>query len=101
MIMQRSTHTTKGRTMTSNKSTKPNTSKKSKAIPFSAVRVDYAKAKDIDVTIASKRLRGKIRNAYGKDTTVTKWLDRHNKDNKDGNRYGDVTAAERKALLAL
>lgn len=76
-------------------------SRKSKPIPFSAVRVDYAKAHDLDVTIASKRLRSKIRNAYGKDTVVTKWLDRHNKDNKDGNRYGDVTAAERKALLSL
>lgn len=85
----------------SSKSPAKSKSRKSKAIPFSAVRVDYAKAHDLDVTIASKRLRAKIRNAYGKDTVVTKWLDRHNKDNKDGNRYGDVTAAERKALLSL
>lgn len=88
--------------MSSSKSpAKGSTSPKSKAIPFAAVRVDFAKAKDIDVTVASKRLRGKIRNAYGKNVVVTKWLDRHNKDNKDGNRYGDVTATERKALLSL
>lgn len=85
----------------SSKSPAKSPSRKSKAIPFSAVRVDYAKQHDLDVTVASKRLRSKIRNAYGKDTVVTKWLDRHNKDNKDGNRYGDVTAAERKALLSL
>jgi hypothetical protein len=83
----------------SSKSPKSNTSRK--PIPFAAVRVDYAAAKDMDVTKASKRLRGKIRSAYGKDVTITKWMDRHNKENKDGNRYGDVTAAERKALLSL
>jgi len=84
----------------SNKSTKSNTSRK--PIPFAAVRVDYAKQHNIsDVTKASKRLRAKIRGAYGKNPVVTKWMDRHNKDNRDGNRYGSVTAAERKALLSL
>jgi hypothetical protein len=83
----------------SNKST---STKSRKPIPFAAVRVDYAKAHDMsDVTKASKRLRAKIRGAYGKDATVTKWVDRHNKDNRDGNRYGTCTAAERKALLSL
>jgi hypothetical protein len=87
--------------MASSKSASP--SKSRKPIPFAAVRVDYAKAHDMsdDVTKASKRLRAKIRGAYGKDPVVTKWVDRHNKDNRDGNRYGDVTAAERKALLSL
>lgn len=80
----------------------PSKSKTRKPIPFAAVRVDYAKQHDLsDVTKASKRLRAKIRGAYGKDPVVTKWMDRHNKDNRDGNRYGDVTAAERKALLSL
>lgn len=72
-----------------------------KTVTFSQLRVAYAKRKGSDVTKASKALRGKIRNAYGKDTTVTKWMDRHNKGNRDGNRYGDLTAAEAKHILSL
>lgn len=72
-----------------------------KPVTFATVRQRYAKQRDEDVSIASKRLRGKIRNAYGKNDVVTKWIDRHNKDNRDGNRYGDATPAEAKAILSL
>jgi hypothetical protein len=82
---------------------KPKASRKrsSKPTPWATVRVEYATAKSLDVTEASKRLRGKIRNAYGKDAVITKWIDRHDKTNRDGNRYGPCTAAERKAILSL
>ena len=73
-----------------------------KPVTFSAFIVTYAKAHEIsDTTKAGKRLRSKIRNAYGKDDAVTKWLDAGNKDNRDGNRYGDVNAATAKVLLSL
>lgn len=82
--------------------TKPKSKSKAKSVSFAALRVRYAKDHDIaDVNVASKRLRAKIRGAYGKNTVVTKWMDRHNKVNKDGNRYGDATLAEAKAILAL
>lgn len=75
--------------------------KSSKSVPFASLRVRYAEQNKIDVAIASKRLRSKIRGAYGKNDAVTKYVDRHKKQNRDGNRYGDATAAEAKALLAL
>lgn len=77
------------------------TSSKGKGVTFAALRVSYAKAHDIsDVTIASKRLRAKLRGAYGKNPVVTKYVDRKG-DNRDGNRYPDATAAEAKVILAL
>jgi hypothetical protein len=89
------THTTKGNIMPSKTTNK-------KPMTFSAFVVTYAKANDIsDVTKAGKRLRSKIRNSYGKNDAVTKWIDAQNKDNKDGNRYGDVNAATAKVLLSL
>lgn len=75
--------------------------KSSKGMTFAQLRVKYAEAKGLDVTKASKRLRAKLRGAYGKDDVVTRYIDRHNKQNADGNRYGDVTAAEAKHILAL
>lgn len=74
---------------------------KSKRVTFAQLRVTYAKQHDLDVAIASKRLRAKIRNAVGKNDVVTKWIERHNKSNRDGNRYGDATATEAKAILSL
>lgn len=72
------------------------------SVTFSAFIVTYAKARDIsDTTKAGKRLRSKIRNAHGKNDAVTKWLNASNKDNRDGNRYADVTPAVAKELLAL
>jgi FPC/CPF motif-containing protein YcgG len=73
-----------------------------KAMTFSAFVVTYAKDHDIaDTTKAGKRLRSKIRGAYGKNDAVTKWLDNGNKSNRDGNRYGDVTPTIAKVLAAL
>lgn len=73
-----------------------------KAITFSQFVVQYAKAHDIDdTTKAGKRLRSKIRAAHGKNDAVTKWLASGNKDNRDGNRYGNVTPAVAKVLQAL
>jgi len=83
------------------KSTKSRKPASRKPVPFAQVRIEYAKAKGLDVTEASKRLRGKIRNADGKNAVVTKWIARHGKTNRDGNRYGPCTAAERKAILSL
>lgn len=81
------------------KATKTKTT--TKAVAFSTVRQAYAKRKGIDVTKASKQLRAKMRGAYGKDKVVTKYLDRHNKTNRDGNRYPDMTQAEAKHIAAL
>ena len=78
--------------------------KSTKAAPmtFSAFVVTYATDKGIDdVTKAGKRLRSKIRNSYGKNDAVTKWIDGQDKQNKDGNRYKDVTPATAKVLLSL
>jgi hypothetical protein len=73
-----------------------------KAITFSAFVVQYAQAHDMtDTTKAAKRLRSKIRNAHGKDDAVTKWIANANKENKDGNRYPDVTPTVAKALTSL
>lgn len=78
------------------------TTNKSKAMTFSAFRVQYAKAKDIsDPTKAGKRLRSKIRNAYGKNEVVTKWIDGSKKDNKDRAPYPDVPPAVAKELISL
>lgn len=75
---------------------------KAKTVTFAQLRVMYAKQNEItDVGIASKRLRSKIRGAYGKNDAVTTWMSRNNKENKDGNRYGDATLTEAKAILAL
>lgn len=76
-------------------------STKSKGVTFASVRVKYAEAKGIDVTKASKQLRAKLRNQYGKNDTVTKYIDRCKSANRDGNRYGDMTAAEAKVILSL
>jgi FPC/CPF motif-containing protein YcgG len=78
------------------------TTKAPKAMTFSAFVVTYAKDHDItDTTKAGKRLRSKIRGAYGKNDAVTKWLDGGNKSNRDGNRYGDVSPSLAKVLAAL
>lgn len=78
------------------------TTTKTKAMTFSAFRVQYAKAKDIsDPTKAGKRLRSKIRNAYGKNEAVTKWIDSSKKDNKDRAPYPDVPPTVAKELLSL
>ena len=78
------------------------TTRAPKSITFSAFVVQYAKAHDIDdTTKAGKRLRSKIRSAHGKNDAVTKWLSSHNKDNRDGNRYPDVTPAAAKVLSSL
>lgn len=74
---------------------------RSKGVSFASIRVQYAKDHDLDVAIASKRLRAKIRAAVGKNDVVTSYVKRHGKTNRDGNRYGDATAAEAKALLSL
>lgn len=71
-----------------------------KPIPFSALRQKYAKDHDLDVSVASKRLRAKMRNAYGKNDVVTSYIDRKG-ENRDGNRYADATPAEAKAILSL
>lgn len=72
-----------------------------KPMTFSAFVVTYAKAKDIDdVTKAGKRLRSKIRNAYGKNDAVTKFVDGKG-ENRDGNRYPDVTPTLAKELTSL
>lgn len=84
------------------KSTKTaTTDKKDKTVAFATVRQAYAKRKGVDVTKASKQLRAKLRGQYGKDEVVTKYLDRHNKNNRDGNRYPDMTQAEAKHILSL
>lgn len=84
------------------KVTKTKTSRKSstKGMTFAALRVKYAEAKGLDVTIASKRLRSKLRGAYAKDPVIKGYIDRKGK-NADGNRYPDPTAKEAKAILAL
>lgn len=77
------------------------TKSKAKVVTFATVRQAYAKRKGINVTKASKQLRAKIRGQYGKDKIVTKYLDRANKDNRDGNRYPDMTPAEAKHIVSL
>lgn len=73
----------------------------SKGMTFAQLRVRYAQTHDIaDVSVASKRLRAKLRGAYGKNDVVTRYVDRKG-TNRDGNRYPDATAAEAKAILAL
>jgi hypothetical protein len=76
--------------------------KTTKPMTFSAYVVTYAKSHDItDTSKAGKRLRSKIRGAYGKNDAVTKWLDGNNKSNRDGNRYGDVSPSLAKVLAEL
>ena len=83
-------------------STKTATKKSSpKKITFASLRVTYAEQKGVDVTKASKQLRAKLRSQYGKNPVVTKYIDRCKTGNRDGNRYGDVTAAEAKVILSL
>jgi len=73
-----------------------------KVMTFSAFRVQYAQQKGItDPTKAGKRLRSKIRNAYGKNDVVTKWIDGSKKDNRDRAPYPDVTPAVAKELSTL
>jgi hypothetical protein len=81
------------------KDTKSKSRKKN--VTFAAIRQQYAKRKGIDVTKASKQLRAKIRGQYGKNDTVTRYVDRCKSGNADGNRYGDATAAEAKVLINL
>lgn len=76
------------------------TKSSNKKVTFAQVRIDYAQRKGLDVTKASKRLRSKLRNAYDKDPVVTKYINR-GKENRDGNRYPDMTAAEAKHIVAL
>lgn len=61
----------------------------------------YAERKGIERHKAAKALRAKVRNAYGKNATVTRFVDAAGKDNRDGNRYGNATRAEAKAILSL
>lgn len=75
--------------------------RKTKSVSFSAICVKYAQDHDInDVSVAAKRLRAKLRGAYGKHDVVTSYVDRKG-ENRDGNRYPDATAPEAKALLSL
>lgn len=76
-------------------------SSKQKPVAFSALRVTYAEQKNLDVAKASKRLRAKIRGAYGKNDMITSWLDGAAKENRDGNRYPDVPPTVAKEILAL
>lgn len=73
---------------------------KSKGVTFSAIIAKYAKDHEIDTTVAGKRLRAKVRGAYGKNDAVTRFVDRKG-ENRDGNRYPLATSAEAKALLSL
>ena len=80
---------------------KPKGGSKAKHVSFATLRQQHAKNKSLDIAVASKRLRAKIRGAYEKNDVITKYVDRHGKSNRDGNRYGDATVAEAKEILSL
>jgi hypothetical protein len=81
-------------------SRKASRSRKSRTVTFSSVIATLADRASLEPVKAGKQLRSKMRAQYGKDDVVTRIVDRKG-DNRDGNRYPDVTAAEAKHLLSL
>lgn len=71
-------------------------------VPFKATVEAFAKSRDKDATTAGKMLRGIIR---AKDAPIRKnpilasWL--REKERADGNRYPNMTPAQRDELLSL